>query len=198
MLAKAHITVGMAAAFTIMAPESVPEALPVITGASLGCLICDLDCDSPTEKKDSSHWRLVMFAVAAAVLFEDYHIDAGMWRSLTQSGSYLWCAGIAGFALTCAFASISSHRGFSHSLLALALEAFSLWLVFPAAVVPFTIAFATHLILDMTNYKPVRILYPLKTGISFGWFHADRLANRLCAVMGSVWLIASIAICLRT
>ena len=187
----------MAAAFTIMAPESVPEALPVITGASLGCLICDLDCDSPTEKKDSSHWRAVMFAVAAAALLEDYHIDAGMWRSLTQSGSYLWCAGIAGFALTCAFASISSHRGFSHSFLALALEAFSLWLVFPAAAVPFTIAFATHLILDMTNYRSVRLLYPLKTGISFGWFHADRLANRLCGVMGSVWLIAAIAICLR-
>ena len=197
MLAKAHITVGMAAAFTIMAPESIPEALPVIAGASLGCLICDLDCDSPTEKKDSSHWRLVMFAVAAAALFEDYHMDAGMLRSLTQSGSYLWCAGIVGFALTCAFASVSSHRGFSHSLLALALEAYSLWLVFHTAAVPFTIAFATHLILDMTNYRPVRILYPLRKGISLGWFYADRLANKLCAAVGSMWLVIAIAICLR-
>ena len=138
-----------------------------------------------------------MFAVAAAALFEDYHIDAGMWRLFAQSGSYLWCAGITGFALTCAFASVSSHRGFSHSLLALALEAYSLWLVFPAAAVPFTIAFATHLILDMTNYRPVRILYPLKKGISLGWLHADRLANKLCAMVGSVWLIVAVAICLR-
>ena len=197
MLAKAHITIGMAAALTITAPDSIPEALPVITGASLGCLICDLDCDNPREKQDSSHWRIAMFLVAAAVLFEDYHIDAGMWRSLIESGSYLWCAGIAGFALTCAFASVSNHRGFSHSLLALALEAFSLWLIFPAAAVPFVIAFVSHMILDMTNKRPVRILYPLKKGFSFGWFYADRLANKVCAAAGSVWLIAAVLVFLR-
>ena len=56
MMAKAHITIGMAAAFTIVQPESIPEALPVIVGASLGCLICDLDCENKAEKSDSSHW----------------------------------------------------------------------------------------------------------------------------------------------
>jgi len=197
VLAKAHITAGMAAAITIMAPGSIPEALPVITGASLGCLICDLDCDSPAEKKDSSHWRVVMFAVAAAALFEDHHIDAGMWRTLAQSGTYLWCAGAAGFALTCAFASISSHRGFSHSLTALMLEAFSLWLVFPSAAIPFVIAFASHVMLDLTNRKPVRILYPAKKGVCLGWFFADRLANKVCAAAGSVWLAAALLILLR-
>ena len=197
MLAKAHITIGMAAALTIAAPDSIPEALPVITGASLGCLICDLDWDNPKEKQDSSHWRLVMFAVAAITLFEDYHIDAGMWRSLAQSDSYVWCVGIAGFALTCAFASVSSHRGFSHSLLALALETFSLRLVFPAAAIPFVVAFASHLILDITNKRPVRVFYPLKKGISFGWFYADRLANRVCAAVGSIWLVLAVVIILR-
>ena len=49
MLAKAHVTVGMAAAFTIMRPETVAEALPVITGGALGCLICDLDCEVKAE-----------------------------------------------------------------------------------------------------------------------------------------------------
>lgn len=197
MLAKAHITIGMAAALTIAAPESIPDTLPVITGASLGCLICDLDCDNPREKQDSSHWRIVMFLVAAAALFEDYHIGAGMWSSLAQSGSYLWCAGAAGFALICAFASVSSHRGFSHSLLALALETISLWLVFPAIAVPFVIAFVSHQILDMTNKRPVRIFYPLKKGVSFGLFYADRLANKVCAAVGSVWLIVAVLICMR-
>lgn len=197
MLAKAHITVGMAATFTIAAPESIPEALPVITGASLGCLICDLDCDNPREKNDSSHWRVVMLLVALAALFEDYHIDAGMWRTLSQSGSYLWCLGVAGFVMTCAFASISSHRGFAHSLLALALESVSLWLVFPTAVGPFVIAFVSHLVLDMTNKKPVRIFYPAKQGICLDLFYADRLANKLCAAFGTVWLVAAVWICMK-
>ena len=138
-----------------------------------------------------------MAVVAAVALFEDYHIDAGMWRTLAQSGSYEWCAGAAAFALLCAFASISSHRGFSHSLAALALETLALRLVFLAAAAPFAIAFATHMILDMTNKRPVRALYPFKKGFCLGWFYADRLANKLCAAAGSVWLVLAVWICLR-
>ena len=119
MLAKAHITIGMAAAFTTVMPGNVPEALPVIAGASLGCLICDLDCENPKEKTDSSRWRIVMAAVALAALLEDHLLDGGMLRSIGQNGSYLWLAGIAGLVLTLTFASISKHRGFSHSFLAL-------------------------------------------------------------------------------
>ena len=132
MLAKAHITVGMAAAFSVIMPEDAAEALPVIAGASLGCLICDIDCDNAAERTDSSHWRKVMACIAAVSLAADHLLDAGMWRTLAQSSAYVWAAGIAVFVLTCAFASVSSHRGFSHSLAALALETLSVHLVFPA------------------------------------------------------------------
>ena len=197
MLAKAHVTVGMAAAFTLMTPHSVPEALPVVTGAALGCLICDIDCDNKTEKNESSRWRILMAVVAAAALIEDHLLDAGMWRSIAESGSYLWFAGMAGFAIACAFASVSSHRGFSHSLLALAVMTLCIWLVFPTAAAPFAIAFATHQILDLTNKKPVRLFYPAQKGVSFGWFYADRLANKLTAAAGTVWLILALIICMK-
>ena len=152
MLAKAHIAVGMAAAFSIVRPRTVAEALPVIAGGALGCLICDLDCENKSEKNDSSHWRVVMALVAAAALIEDHLLDAGMWRSIGHScdsllrlfgqsgsyslrlfgqdgiylsnsgvaGQYLWFAGLAGFVITCVFASGSGHRGFSHSLIPMA------------------------------------------------------------------------------
>ena len=207
MLAKAHIAVGMAAAFSIVRPETVAEALPVIAGGALGCLICDLDCENKSEKSDSSHWRAVMVLVAAAALIEDYLLDAGMWRTLGhagdslwsppgQVGQYLWFAGLAGFVITCVFASGSGHRGFSHSLLALALETIFLWLVFPATALPFAIAFASHVLLDMMNKRSVRLFYPAKKGMCLGWFYADKLANKLVALCGTVWLIAAILICL--
>ncbi len=195
MLAKAHIAVGMAAAFTIVRPETVAEALPVITGGALGCLICDLDCENKSEKSDSSHWRFVMAIVAAAALIEDHLLDAGMWRSLGQNGQYLWFAGLAGFVITCVFAGGSGHRGFSHSLLAMALETACLWLIFPAVAAPFAIAFASHVLLDMTNKRSVRLFYPAKKGINFGWFYADKLANKVFTACGAVWLIAAIIIC---
>ena len=197
MLAKAHITIGMAAAVTVMMPESVPEALPVITGASLGCLICDLDCENKREKTDSSRWRIAMAAVAAAALIEDHLLGAGMWKSIGDNGAYTWFFGLAGFAVICTFASISSHRGFAHSLPALVLEAASLWLIFPMTVKPFVIAFVSHQILDVMNKMPVRLLYPLKQGFSLKWFYADRLANKAFASAGTLWLIIAGILCLR-
>ena len=187
----------MAAAFSIMRPETAAQALPVITGGALGCLICDLDCENNAEKTESSHWRKVMMAVAAAALIEDHLLDAGMWRSLVQNGPYLWFIGLAGFVLTCAFATGSSHRGFSHSLLAMALETGFLWLIFPMTAAPFAISFASHIILDMMNKKSVRLLWPAKKGMRFGWFYADRLANKLFAAGGTVWLIAAVIISFR-
>ena len=198
----------MAAAFSIVRPETVAEALPVIAGGALGCLICDLDCENKSEKSDSSHWRLVMMLVAAAALIEDYLMDAGMWRSLGHAGGslwslpdqvwqYLWFAGLAGFVITCVFASGSGHRGFSHSFLAMALETVCLWLVFPAAALPFAIAFASHILLDMMNKRSVRLFYPAKKGICFGWFYADKLANRAVALCGAIWLTAAVIISLR-
>ena len=197
MLAKAHIAVGMAAAFSIMRPETVAEALPVITGGALGCLICDLDCENRSEKSESSRWRLIMALTAAAALIEDHLLDAGMWKSLGHGSSYLWFAGMAAFVIICIFADGSGHRGFSHSLLAMALETLCIWLIFPSAAVPFAIAFASHVLLDMMNKRSVRLFYPAKKGICLGWFYADRLANKAFAAAGTLWLIAAVIICLR-
>lgn len=197
MMAKAHVAVGMAAVFTITRPDTIPEMLPVITGASLGCLICDLDCENVSEKTESSHWRIVMAAVAVAALIEDKLLDAGMWKSVAESGSSLWFFAAVGFVLICAFAGISSHRGFSHSLTALAPETLCMWLVFPTAAVPFAAAFASHLIMDLTNKKPLRLLYPIKKGFCLGWFYADRLANRICEAAGIIWMAALILLFVR-
>ena len=185
----------MAAAFSIVRPGTVAEALPVIAGGALGCLICDLDCENKSEKSDSSRWRVVMALAAAAALIEDHLLDAGMWRSLGHCGKYLCFAGIAGFVIICIFAGGSGHRGFSHSLLAMALETACLWLIFPAAALPFASAFMSHVLLDMMNKRSVRLFYPAKKGFCFGWFYADRLANKVITACGTVWLIVAIIIC---
>lgn len=194
MMAKAHIAVGMAAAFTIMRPGSIPEALPVVTGAAIGCLICDLDCENPRERTESSHYRITMAVLAAAALIEDHLIGSGIWKSAGRYGQYVWFAGFAAFVLICAFASISKHRGFAHSFLALALETASLWLVFPVTAKPFAIAFLSHQVLDLLNKKPIRLFYPAEKGFRLGLFYADRFANKAFAAVGTVWLIAVILI----
>ncbi|MBR0400613.1 MAG: metal-dependent hydrolase [Mogibacterium sp.] len=194
MLAKAHITIGMAAALTLTRPETAAEALPVIAGAAAGCLICDIDCDIAAEKKDSSRWRVAMAALFVCVLIEDHLLGAGMWEGIRPN---LWFFGIAGFALACTFAGISKHRGFSHSLLAMAIETACLWMVFPSVCIPFMIAFLSHIVLDIMNKKPVRVLYPAKKGWCLGWFYANKTADKAFAALGTAWFIAIAVICIR-
>jgi inner membrane protein len=64
--------------------------------------------------------------------------------------------------------------------------------VFPTAAMPFAIAFTSHLILDVMNKRPVRLLYPAKKVVSLKWFYADRLANKFFAFAGGLWLITVI------
>ena len=119
-----------------------------------------------------------MGLIAVAALIEDHLLNAGMWNALGSNGQYLWFAGLVGFVLIGGFASVSSHRGFSHSLLALALFAGSLWLVFPAMTIPFAITFASHLILDLLNKKSLRLFYPAEKGICLGMFYCrERVAG---------------------
>lgn len=197
MLGKAHLSIGMAAAVTSVMPETLPAALPVIAGAAAGSLVCDIDCDSPSERTDASKQRVLGGIIAAAALAADWAMGAGMWKHIADSGSYLWCVGVAGFVLTLAFANVSSHRGFSHSLLAMALETGFVYLIFPMAALPFAIAFATHLVLDISNRKKVRLFYPAKRGVSLRLFYADRLANRICEIAGVIWLVAAVIISVR-
>ena len=197
MLGKAHLSIGMAAAFTAVMPESMPAALPVIAGAAAGSLICDIDCNSPSEKSDASKCRKSAVFIVAAALIADKAYGGAMWQSAADRGAYIWCAGVAGLVLTLAFASVSSHRGFSHSLLALGLQAAFLHMIFPQTVLPFTVAFITHIVLDMTNKKNVRLLYPAKRGFCLGWFYADRLADKVCTTAGTIWLAAVILICMK-
>ena len=192
MLGKAHLTIGMAAAWTLAMPETMPAALPVIAGAAAGSLICDIDCDSPAERRDASKQRILAALITAAALTADKLSGAGMWKSLAESGSYLWCAGVAGLVLTLAFANVSAHRGFSHSLTALALETLCVYLIFPQCALPFAAAFISHILLDMTNKKRVRLFYPAKKGVSLGIFYADRLANRVCEMAGAAWLLLAV------
>ena len=76
MLGKAHLTIGMAAAWTLAMPETVPAALPVIAGAAAGSLICDIDCDSPAERRDASKQRVLAAVITAAALITDKLTDA--------------------------------------------------------------------------------------------------------------------------
>jgi inner membrane protein len=61
---------------------------------------------------------------------------------------------------------ISSHRGFTHSLLAIVI--FSLPIVgYRHIFMAFTISYATHLLCDLTNVKGLQLLWPMTARFRF-------------------------------
>ena len=197
MLSKAHLACGLALGFTLFSPGTPEEAIPVIAGAAAGSLICDIDTEGASEKADASRWRKAGLGIILLAFLADHLTGGSFVRTAAVHWPYLWFAGLAVFLITCSFASVSSHRGFSHSLAALALEAGSVWLMFPPAAMPFAAAFISHILLDILNKKPVRLLYPVKRGFCLGMFYADRLADKICTAAGTLWLLLEIFRCAK-
>lgn len=187
-MSTTHIVVGMASALAICRPASVEALLPVIAGASVGSIICDIDCRSKGRNlKDALIGRLIVAVLLVTVLVIDYEIGQPVMNyveNLTPGFLialfvFLVCGGVS---------YISGHRGFSHSLAALAIYSTCLYVMTGLMAIPFSVAYVSHVILDLLNRKPVRVLWPVKRGWCMKLFYADRKANTIFLIAGAAWL----------
>ena len=188
MMSKTHIVVGMAAALTVLAPTDLKAALPVIAGSALGSLICDLDCRSQPSMKDAFTGRLIVAGIILFTVVLDYYLGTGIWMYLLNKNRERQIVGMLVFLILCTFVRNSGHRGFSHSLLALLLESTVLMLVMREVVPAFTVAFLSHIFLDLLNKRPIQLFFPWRKGFCFHLFYVDRIADKIILGIGSIWL----------
>ena len=80
-----------------------------------------------------------------------------------------------------------------HSILALGLLSGIIAVIYLPAVKYFSIGFLSHLVLDMFNYKKVRLLYPMKKGVCFRMFHARGMANDIAFITGIIVAVVEVA-----
>ena len=193
MMSKTHIVVGMAAALTVLAPPDLKTALPVIAGSAVGSLICDLDCRSQLSVKDAFTGRLIVGGIILLTIILDYFWGTGIWMYLLNKNKERQIVGILLFLILCTFVRNSGHRGFSHSLLALLLEASVLMLVVREVVPAFAVAFLSHIILDLLNKRPIQVFFPWRKGFCSRLFYTDRTADKIILGIGSAWLVAALA-----
>ena len=57
-------------------------------------------------------------------------------------------------------------------------------LIYPPMSMSFLAGYGSHLVLDLLNKRPLKLLYPLDDGICFGVFYSNREANTLCFYAG--------------
>ena len=185
MLGKTHMVIGIAAAMAVTQPETVPELVLAAGGGAFGALISDIDVGTSGSHRDADKIVMLSAVVLLAVLALDCFFHTGVIEQVVRNSGYgRIIAGILLFICICAFGKEQPHRSFMHSFLALALLCFAIGLVWEKAVVSFAAGFLSHLATDVCNKKKVRLLYPLKGGVSLGLFHAYGLANQVFFMAG--------------
>ena len=197
MLGKTHMAVGIAATLAITQPSGVSELVLAVGAGSLGALISDIDVGTSNSHRDADKITALSVVVVLAVFAMDYFCNTQIIGRIIGSSGYLRIiAGLLLFIGICAFGKEQPHRSFMHSFLALILLSFALGLIWEKAVIYFAIGFLSHLATDIFNKKKVRLLYPMKGGVSLGLFHAYGLANDIFFAIGSIVAIIEVIICI--
>lgn len=196
MLGKTHMAVGIAATLAITQPSGVSELVLAVGAGSLGALISDIDVGTSNSHRDADKITALSVVVVLAVFAMDYFCNTQIIERIIGSSGYLRIiAGLLLFIGICAFGKEQPHRSFMHSFLALILLSFALGLIWEKAVIYFAVGFLSHLATDIFNKKKVRLLYPLKGGVSLGLFHAYGLANDIFFAVGSIIAVIEVIIC---
>ena len=197
MLGKTHMAVGIAATLAITQPSGVLELVLAVGAGSLGALISDIDVGTSNSHRDADKITALSVVVVLAVFAMDYFCNTQIIERIIGSSGYLRIiAGLLLFIGICAFGKEQPHRSFMHSFLALILLSFALGLIWEKAVIYFAVGFLSHLATDIFNKKKVRLLYPMKGGVSLGLFHAYGLANDIFFAIGSIVAIIEVIICI--
>jgi inner membrane protein len=195
MLGKTHLAVGIAASMLVVHPSTLPELVIGVGAAAVGAVISDIDVGTTESHRDADIISTIAVIAVVAVLVLDKVFNIGVYEILKErSNMARVILGALAFIGVCAFGKEQPHRSFMHSFLALIILSALVGVILPTAMPYFAVAFISHLATDLFNFKRVRLLYPLKGGISFHMFHAKGIANSVIFLAGSVVSVAAVVV----
>lgn len=162
MTGKTHIAIGVAAGLTIAYGRPINEQLIIITASSLGSLIPDLD--HPKSKLNqrllflkNELYRIVFFITIASIFLYLY-IDK-------QNTIF------ALLSLIFLFIGISTHRGFTHSIMGFLIFAYIIKTITDQYNLDYlyksiSLGYLLHLVADFLTPKGIKLFYPLDVNIA--------------------------------
>ena len=188
---KTHVIVGAAAGLVAASALEPGMASPAAlacaaAGGALGGMLPDLDVRSTAHPLQERLARGGCAALLVAALALEAAASWPLARRAAEAGLEVVVAGAIALLALCCAARLSPHRGFSHSLAALAGFAAATWLVFPPLAPCVAAGMASHLALDVLGRRPVRLAWPARHGVCLGLCKTDGIVEACCLVAGLV------------
>ncbi|MBP5265610.1 MAG: metal-dependent hydrolase [Lachnospiraceae bacterium] len=181
-----HAAVGACVGLALTVNQPAEYALIGGTFAMIGGIISDIDVGETGKKTTpiiigglSLGPFAILFIVGVGVfpgIIELWRLSSGLLRTI--AGGTIFCA-------TCLWGMRKPHRSFLHSFLGMAILGGAVYLVLPVAAGYFLAGMVSHVILDLLNYRPVQLFYPLEKGVSLRLCYSkSRVSNVI--LLGSV------------
>lgn len=176
-----HMAVGTGTATLLLPTNDIKTVIGGTTLALIGSLIVDID----TEKSKGAVFLKnafgcgVILTILGVILKTKYNINVLNYITANKTLTEMFPAfGILLVALT--IGKFSSHRSFTHSLVGIVAYTVPVYmLVGPSLYKWFLIGYIAHILADILNMKEVRLLYPLKNGISLKICTADGVVDKM-------------------
>ena len=195
MTGRTHLAAGIAAALAFVGPGTGSLAVACVVGGGLGGLVPDVDARASGQGRDARTAWIALAAIVAASLALDGVGVRALWDEVAGRIGLVQAASAMAFVGICMLGSLTPHRSFMHSALALAPLTLCVRVAFPTLATPFAIGFASHVALDLLNGRDVRVLYPLRVGFSLG---LCRSGGAVDGVLFVACALTAICLLLRT
>jgi inner membrane protein len=192
MTKDTHIASGLALTLALTQPQNFKSLAICLTTATIGSVISDIDVTTSESRRDLNKILLISVVAVVVCILLEFIFKLGIFSMLqSQTNLLRILCGLGLFLIVCCFGITTPHRSFMHSALCVIALSGIIWLAFPTAVLPFSIAMLSHIVLDFFNTKKIQFFYPLKKPrIAFKLCHADGKANKIiCKVATAIFIL---------
>lgn len=188
MLGKTHVSAGVAVSLAVLRPTGIAGLACAVAGGAIGGWISDVDIRGIKFLRGTLA-SVGVLALAAGVWLAAWLLPGvGVLGEMAPEVSRRAVAGAVAFGAITFFGSLTSHRGFTHSLVGCASWVASLALFWPQVAPGFAAGLCSHLALDLLNKSPkgaMQLFFPFKKRMCLNLCRSDGAVNSLVGTLAT-------------
>ena len=166
---KTHIVAANAVALLVTRPDTMSKLILTVGVATIGSILSDVDVKDSVPDKLFDRLMISLITIICFSLGLKYIFNIDIHSMIEKFNLYFsYFVSISIFITLAFLGSKTPHRSFTHSLFGCFIFTAILSYGFGLDVlIPFVVAYLSHIVLDLFNMKGVSILYPSKQKICF-------------------------------